>query len=104
MSNQPSPELEDFVSIQVYHAQLWFEVITLFKILQGLCKQHQTEAESAVARAILFTIFGAIETSSRVLAASALVANACLEREIPIQPEDGPQPVLMPLLSYELIY
>jgi len=102
MSNQQCPELEHYVSIQEYHTQLWLELKTLFRALHGFCVQHQTEVESAVARAALFAIFGAIETSSRVLAAATLLANSLVKQGIPAS-EDVPQPV-SPLTTTEELF
>jgi hypothetical protein len=96
------PESQDYANIQTYHGQLWIELLTLFRLLHGLCKKHQAEAESAVARAILFTLFGTMETASRVLATSALLSNAFLEQG-KTSPKDSPQPVA-PLTSAEKMF
>ena len=93
MNKQQSPECENFINIQTYHSLLWDELMMLFCFLRGICNKHQTEAEYSFSRAILFTIFGAIETASRVLASSALLAHACIEQEIPYEINEGPKPV-----------
>jgi hypothetical protein len=40
-----------------------------------MCGEHAKETESALARAIFFTIFGSIEASCRIIAAGILIAD-----------------------------
>ncbi len=93
MNKEKIAEETEYKRIQTYHGQLWQELILLFQLYNSLCSQHKHETEFAVARAALFTIFGTIETSSRVIAACTLFADACSERNIHLETEDYPQPI-----------
>ena len=68
-------EEQDFVNALAYHKQLLSEITSLFKVYCSMCGEHAIEMEEAMARAIFFTLFGSIEASCRVLAASTLFAN-----------------------------
>ena len=78
---KPIREEEDFMNAMAYHSQLLCEIMSLFKIYCGMCGEHATEMEPAMARAIFFTIFGSIEASLRVLAAGTLFVDVAPEAE-----------------------
>lgn len=79
--NEYSQEEEEFLCIQKYHFQLIIEIQTLFRIYCGMCGEHAKETESAFARALFFTLFGSLEATCRLIAASALFADASKEEE-----------------------
>ena len=68
-------EEEDFLNATAYHGQLLSEIMSLFTIYCGMCGEHATQIEPAMARAIFFTLFGSIEASCRVIATGALFAD-----------------------------
>lgn len=74
-------EERDFVNAVAYHRQLLSEIMSLFKIYCGMCGEHATELEPALARAIFFTLFGSIEASCRVIAAGTLFADVASHEE-----------------------
>lgn len=76
MSAQDPDYYSQLDHIRVYHAQLWFELRALLDFHRALCNEHQQHAEAAVARAALFLFFGAIETSTRILAAATLFISS----------------------------
>jgi len=71
----------DFVNAQTYHWQLMSEIQTLFQIYCALCGEHAKVYEHALARSIFFVLFGSIESTCRLFAASTLLADARRERE-----------------------
>ena len=65
----------DHEGLQAYHNQLWFELRDLACLYASLCAHHQEQTEAAVARAMLFLFFGAMETSVKVIASSCLMIS-----------------------------
>lgn len=61
--------------LQAYHTRLWFELRDLIRLYATFCANHQEQTEAAVARALLFLFFGAMETSVRVLASACLLIS-----------------------------
>ena len=57
------------------------EIQTLFQIYCALCGEHAKAYEHALARSIFFVLFGSIESTCRLLAASTLLADARREKE-----------------------